>query len=141
MRSRMRLVTLAVATALVAGWANAQTKHEFGVDVQLANAKPDGGDGVTSLGTPVDVRIGFAGSSALMWETRFSLLYSKPKDGSLFLFQPDLNALWHIGGATPIKGAYLTAGVGINYLSVDPGTPGSSSESSTRIGFNGGIGQ
>jgi len=89
-----------------------------------------------TIGTPVDVRIGWGGS-ALSWETRFGLSYIKPKDGSLFSFTPDLNALWRLGGAEANKGAYLTGGVGLRLTKFDDGT---TSTSDTRVGLNAGIG-
>ena len=136
MRAVTRLLGLMAASVLIAGVVQAQ-KHELGVDAMLQYGKPSGGDGVLLLGTPVDVRIGFGGGSALSWEMRFGLSYVKPKDGSLFSFTPDLNALWRMDGAEANKGMYLTGGIGINYTSIDDGN---SSDSDTRVGLNAGFG-
>src|SRR5512144_713510 len=64
--TRMRRLsgTLVAALALVPAMAAAQhsmenAKHELGVDLGVLYSKPKGSDGVFSIGTPVDVRIGF----------------------------------------------------------------------------------
>lgn len=135
MRVVTRLFVLVAAGALTAGAAQAQ-KHEFGVDAMLMYGKPSGGDGVLQLGTPVDVRMGW-GANKLSWETRFSLGYIKPKDGSSLFIAPDLNVLYKLAGAEANKGMYLTGGVGLNYTNDDNGT---TSVSDTRWSLNGGIG-
>ena len=132
------LVTPSLA---VAQMAHADAKHEFGVDLLVAYSKPDGGDGAVLIGTPVDLRVGFASKSKLMIEPRFTFDFNS-KGGidtttfeatSAFIFTPGLNFLVALGPGGHRSGAYFT--VGAAYDIADFGDI-----SASQFSINGGVG-
>jgi hypothetical protein len=135
--------TLAAALTLVPALAVAQhsmenPKHEVGVDVGLVYSKPSGGDGVFSIGTPVDVRIGFVSGGKLEVEPRFTFNYASGSGSNAYSFTPDINLLFGLSADGNKKGPYLTAGAGVNLAHVKiSGLPG---QSASQFNFNGGIG-
>jgi len=143
MRITMAFVGVAAATALLAAHLGAQRAptKEFGVDVALTSTGVDGRDSrITSLGTPVDLRIGFLNASRVMFESRFSLDYIGDNSNSLLSASPSLNVLFRLGqgrGHTRQIGGYLTAGVLMDFQRTS--TP-ITTESGTQFGVSAGAG-
>jgi hypothetical protein len=146
----MRKVTVTVlaAVALVAlpHMAAAQrraagggggAKNEFGVDVGAAFGHIGSGCavdcGTFEMGTPVDLRVGFIGKSFNV-EPRVAFSYVSQGGGHIMTFSPDVNFLKPMGQSTSRKGLYLTAGLGLNMISIS----GASSEN--QFSLNGGVG-
>jgi hypothetical protein len=129
---RTTLVTvLMLAPALAAAQRAMAAKHEFGVDAAFVYSKPSGGNGITSFGTPVDVRVGFVPTKGnLMFEPRVSITFKSTTGASAHDVSLDVNALY---GKNHKKGMYYTAGAGIDLVGVT-GTSGS------ILSLNGGIG-
>lgn len=132
------LVTPSLA---VAQMAHAGAKHEFGIDLRIAYSKPDGGDGAVLIGTPVDLRVGFASKGKLMVEPRFTFDFNS-KGGidtttgaatSAFIFTPGVNVLIAMGTGGHQSGMYVT--VGAAYDIADFGDI-----SFSNFSVNGGIG-
>ena len=138
--------TLIAALALVPAIAAAQhsmenPKHELGVDLGVLYSKPKGGDGVFSIGTPVDVRIGFVTGGKLEVEPRFTFNYASGGGDNAYVFTPDINLLFGLGADGNHKGPYLTAGAGVDLTHAKVSTVlGSVSTSTSQFNFNGGIG-
>ncbi len=135
MLRQSRVLITAGALALVTVPAVAQkamaAKHEFGVDAAFVYSKPSGGNGITQLGTPVDVRIGFVPKKGnLMFEPRVSLAFQSTSGASAHDLNLDVNVLY---AKNQRKGMYWTGGAGIDLVGVT-GTSGS------IISLNGGIG-
>ncbi|HEV8265799.1 MAG TPA: outer membrane beta-barrel protein [Gemmatimonadales bacterium] len=132
------LVTPSLA---VAQMAHAGAKHEFGVDLGIAYSKPDGGDGMVLIGTPVDLRVGFVSQGKVMFEPRFTFSFNS-KGGidtttfeatSAYTFTPGVNVLIAMGTGGHRAGMYVT--VGAAYDIVDLGD-----FSASQFSINGGIG-
>lgn len=138
--------TLVAALALVPAMAAAQhsmenAKHELGVDLGVLYSKPKGSDGIFSIGTPVDVRVGFVSGSRLEVEPRFTFNYASGGGDNAYVFTPDVNLLFGLSANGNRKGPYLTAGAGVDLAHVKVSTPlGSVSSSTSQFNFNGGIG-
>jgi hypothetical protein len=145
MRKRSGLIVLLAAALMpslaVAQMAHSGAKHEFGVDLGIAYAKPDGGDGHVLIGTPVDLRVGFVGAGKVMFEPRFTFAFDS-KGGidtttfeatSSFIFTPGLNVLIAMSPGSHQKGMYVT--VGAAYDIADFGDI-----SASQFSINGGVG-
>jgi outer membrane protein with beta-barrel domain len=133
---------LVAALALVPAMAAAQhsmenPKHELGVDLGIMYSKPKGGDGVFSIGTPVDVRIGFVSGGKLEVEPRFTFNYASGGGDNAYVFTPDINLLFGLSADGNRKGPYFTAGAGVDLTHV---SIGGVSASTSQFNFNGGIG-
>jgi hypothetical protein len=100
-------------------------------------SKPKGGDGTFSIGTPVDVRIGFASGGKIMVEPRFTFNFASGGGNNAYSFTPDINVLFALGGDHK-KGGYFTVGAGVNLDHVK--ISGLGSASTSQFGFNGGFG-
>jgi hypothetical protein len=137
----MVLATIALslpATALAQRRTTATSsmgaKHEFGVDIGLAYAKPSGGDGGIEIATPLDVRVGIVSNGELMWEPRVTLnLSSVGGGGTVYTFAPGVNALYSTQPGRHRRGMYFTGGAGL--VLADFGVA-----SGTSFQFNGGVG-
>lgn len=125
-------LVLAPALAAAQHSMGAMPAHEVGVDLSMAYLKPSGGTGFFSLGTPVDVRLGFVMASGWTLEPRVILALQSGGGTTLHNFDLDLNALFPVGG-TYRKGMYLTVGAGADFV-------GGGGTSGTLAQFNGGIG-
>ncbi len=111
-------------------------KHEFGVDLSAAYSH----ESFTAasfnhflIATPVDVRVGFASKSNIMFEPRVAVLFDSKEpvtNQSAYVLTPDVNVIY---GKDHKKGMYFTAGVGLDLLHAG-GT------SATQFGLNGGVG-
>jgi len=113
-------------------------KHELGVDLGLVYSKPKGGVGVFSIGTPVDVRIGFATSGRMQIEPRFTFNYASGGGNKAYAFTPDVNLLFGLSADNNKKGPYVTVGAGVNLTHREIG--GTGGISTSQFNFNGGIG-
>ena len=124
------LVASLVGIPAVAAAQHGDAKHEFGVDLGIVYTKESNVDGIFSIGTPVDVRVGFVSSGSMMFEPRFSLLFLSQSGNSGTLADLGVNVLF---GKDQRAGMYFTAG-GSMLLASGGG--------STATGFsvNGGIG-
>lgn len=144
MRQSLGNVGIALALMGIPAVAAAQhsmdnPKHELGVDLGVQYSKescPTGltCDGVFSIGTPVDVRIGFVSSGKLEVEPRFTFNYISSGGSSLYIFTPDINLLVGMSSGNNKKGPYFTVGAGVNLAHA------SGSGSATQFNVNGGIG-
>ena len=142
MHRLIQRISLAAALTLVPAIAAAQhgmenPKHELGVDLGVVYSKPSGGDGVISIGTPVDLRIGFVSSGKVEVEPRFSFLFASGGGSSAWVFTPDINLLFGMSANNNKQGPYLTVGAGVNLAHASSGGVGSSA---SQFNFNGGIG-
>lgn len=127
----------AAGSALSAQNAKSAAKHEFGADISFAYQKPSGGDGVFTIGTPVDLRVGFIAGDKLVVEPRLSFLFASGSGATAFAFTPlDLNLLWALGESNQ-QGPYFTVGGGMNYAHF---SSGGNSASTSQFSVNGGIG-
>ncbi|HEX4560644.1 MAG TPA: hypothetical protein VH113_02330 [Gemmatimonadales bacterium] len=121
----------------------AMPAHEFGADLTLYyGSYSASGTSVSHfvIGTPVDLRLGFVTSKTLVVEPRLLLSYDSKSfltgyTNSVLTLNPDLNFLFNVGGGDYKHGLYLTAGAGVNLLSV-----GGGGGSVTQLALNGGIG-
>jgi hypothetical protein len=111
-------------------------KHEFGVDLGLAYAKPSGGDGGIEIGTPVDVRFGIVSRGELMWEPRLNFQLSSVGGETQYIITPDVNVLYATSPGRHRNGMYFTGGAGLVLIDVGAGP----ASSGTAFQFNGGIG-
>jgi hypothetical protein len=136
LRAALALVTVPSIAAAQHSMDN--PKHEFGVDLGVVYSKPKGGDGVFSIGTPVDVRIGFVSSGKMEIEPRFTFNYASGSGNNAYIFTPDINLLFGLSADNNKKGPYVTVGAGVDltHLKVS-GLPGTST---SQFNFNGGIG-
>lgn len=136
MRKLIGRTTLVAALMAAPAVAAAQqhymaAKHEFGVDVAFIYSKPSGGNGITSFGTPVDVRIGFVPKKGnLMFEPRVALAFQSTSGASAHDINLDVNVLY---AKNHRKGMYWTGGAGIDLVGV-------TGNSGSIISLNGGIG-
>lgn len=135
-------VTLVLAPSIAAAQHDMtmghEMKHELGVDLGVLYSKPSGGDGVFSIGTPVDVRIGFVSSGKLEIEPRFTFNYASGGGNNAYTFTPDVNLLFGLSPNNNRKGPYVTVGAGVDLAHLKVGGLGSTSTS--QFNFNGGIG-
>jgi len=124
------LVVVAVVALLgTPSMLTAQT--EWGVDIGIGYAKPSGGDGVFVIGTPVDVRVGFAASPSLNIEPRVSFNLVTGSGNTLYVLDAGVNALFAMGSQANNNNRYFT--VGANMVTIgDNGGSG--------FGVNAGIG-
>ena len=135
-------ISLAAALTFVPAIAAAQhsmenPSHEFGADIAFAYEKfGSGGGHLFAIATPVDLRIGFLTGQKLVVEPRITFTYLSGGGSTLYSFAPDLNFL--IAFQDNKKGAYLTAGAGIDLL--HGSSSGGGSNTVSQISFNGGIG-
>lgn len=120
-------------------------KHEFGVDLAAFYSHTGSGCstncGTFNVGTPVDVRIGFATSGPLSFEPRFTLAYITGGGGHLLSFNPDINILYRLGpgsGQHNLMGAYVTGGIALAVASA--AVSGSPSSTATQFSVNAGVG-
>ena len=135
-RIALTLVLLGVPTVAAAQEVGHEAKHEFGVDLSFAYLKAGGGgDGIFSISTPVDLRVGFIVGDKLVVEPRFSFNLLSGGGGSVYTFTPDLNFLLAFQGNK--EGPYVTAGAGVDIFHLG-GSGGSAT--ATQFNFNGGIG-
>jgi hypothetical protein len=128
--------TAAFAQRAGGGMADAP-QHEFGVDVALAYSSVSGGNGVFSLATPVDVRVGFVSATKLSWEGRLGLAFTSTSGSTAYSLSPDVNVLYELGagtGAHSMMGPYLTGGLGLGIISFG------SSNSGVNFTVNAGVG-
>ncbi|HZH41102.1 MAG TPA: hypothetical protein VFD85_08835 [Gemmatimonadales bacterium] len=134
---------LAPALAAAQHSMGAMPAHEFGADLTLYYGNLSLG-GVSqshfAIGTPVDLRLGFVTSKTLVVEPRLLLSYDSKSfltgyTNSVLTLNPDLNFLFNVGAGDYKHGMYLTAGAGLNLLSV-----GGGGGSVTQFALNGGIG-
>jgi hypothetical protein len=143
MRAVRQLIGITAAGMLFAGALEAQTpRHEFGIDLGIASAKPDDGERALVIGTPIDVRVGFVTASPWMLETRFSFEYIGVDEGSALSFVPGVNLLWRLGPGTGLAnqmGPYVTVGGSAEYSRFSSDAA-DDSESATQFGLNVGIG-
>ena len=145
MRRLLAVAALASGCAIVpaAGWAQgaggrATPHHEFGVDLAMVYQSPSGGSGVFRIMTPVDVRLGFVSTGKVSLEPRLVLNFASGAGSTAYNIGPDLNLLWKLGaGSGPhrLMGPYLTAGAGVNIISL-----GSGSTSGATVTLNAGLG-
>ena len=132
---------LVAALALVPAMAAAQhsmenPKHELGVDLGVMYSKPKGGDGVFSIGTPVDVRIGFVSGGKLEIEPRFAFNYASGGGDNAYVFTPDINLLFGLGAEGNKRGPFVTVGAGVDLTHVKVSTAlGSVSTSGSSTTF------
>ncbi|HXY69095.1 MAG TPA: hypothetical protein VEH62_06570 [Gemmatimonadales bacterium] len=130
-----------LAAAPAAGFAQGMSgmpHHELGVDLALVYQSPSGGTGVFRVMTPVDVRLGFVSSGNLSFEPRFVLTFASSSGTTVYNIGPDLNLLWKLGsghGPHNLMGPYLTAGAGVNVISL-----GTGSTSGATFTVNAGLG-
>jgi len=109
------ILLLAVPAALsaqrnMAGGA----RHELGVDVGIAYAKPDGVDGGIEIKTPLDVRYGIVPRSGnMMWEPRASLEFNSVGGNTSYLFVPGVNVLFSNTPGGHRRGMYFTGGAAL----------------------------
>jgi len=135
---------LTLAPSIAAAQHNMENpKHELGVDLAVVYSKescPAGVtcDGVFSIGTPVDVRIGFVSSGKLEVEPRFSFLYATGGGDNFYTFTPDINLLFGLSADNNKKGPYFTVGAGVDLTHVS--ISGQGSNSTSQFNFNGGFG-
>jgi|SRR5881394_363766 len=109
-------------------------KHEFGVDVGVGYAKFSGASGGIVIGTPLDVRVGLVkAGKKMMWEPRFTLGLSSVGGGTVYDFEPGVNALFANSPGGHRNGMYYTGGAGLVFVDNGP-------NSGTGFAFNGGIG-
>jgi hypothetical protein len=115
-----------------------EAKHELGVDLGIGYTKPSGGSGVFSIGTPVDLRIGFVSSGSLEVEPRFTFNFASGGGNNAYSFTPDVNLLFGLGADKNKKGPYVTVGAGVdlNHIKIS----GLGSTSTSQFNFNGGVG-
>jgi hypothetical protein len=125
-----KLIGTALLVAGVLLTPSLAVAQEFGVDVGVVYSKPSGLDGSFLIGTPVDVRVGFASSGQMMFEPRFSLLFLSGSGSTLTLADLGLNVLF---GSNHRSGMYLTAGGAMTFAS-------GGGNSATGFSVNGGIG-
>jgi hypothetical protein len=133
---------LAPALAAAQHSMGAMPAHEVGVDLTLYYGNYSLAGASQShfvIGTPVDVRLGFVTSNTMVVEPRIAFSYDSKAlaaaGNSVLAISPDLNFLFNLGSGTYKKGMYLTAGAGLNLLSVGGGVG-----SVTQFSLNGGIG-
>jgi hypothetical protein len=127
----LTLVLLGLPTVAAAQQEMGEAKHEFGVDLSFAYLKPSGGgDGLFSISTPVDLRVGFIVGDKLVVEPRFRFNLLSGGGSSVYTFTPDLNFLMAFQGNK--EGPYVTAGAGVDIIHAG--------ETVTQFNFNGGIG-
>lgn len=107
-------------------------KYEFGVDLGFVYHSPDVGDSYFTIGTPVDVRVGFISGEKLTFEPRVQFSYISDVGGDAF-YTSDLGLNVTYGMQGNRNGLYLTAGA--NAILV-----GALGETASTFGFNGGIG-
>ena len=144
MRLLKRLVMLAGVVTLASSTLDAQgaPKLEFGVDLRVMSSKLDvpQAERVFSIGTPVDVRIGFVRSQPLMLETRFTFTHNGSCDASFTSFAPSLNVHGRLGDGAGLHNQmapYLTAGLLMQMLRA---SNDNDSNSQTRYGLTAGAG-
>ena len=113
-------------------------KHELGVDLGIVYSKPSGNDGIISIGTPVDLRIGFVSSGSLEVEPRFTFNFASGGGNNAYSFTPDINLLFGLGADKNKKGPYVTVGAGVDLAHIK--LSGLGSTSTSQFNFNGGIG-
>lgn len=136
-------LSVAPAMAVAQHSMGAMPAHEFGADltVYYGNYSLTGFPSQSHfvIATPVDLRLGFVTSKTLVVEPRLAFSYDSKSlnagGNSLLLLAPDLNFLFNMGSGTYKQGMYLTAGAGLNMLSV-----GGGGGSVTQFALNGGIG-
>lgn len=112
-----RSTTLALTALLVPSALFAQTRprHEFGVDAGIAIVKPEDGDAVFVLGTPVDVRVGFLSQGEFTLEPRFTFNLAAGGGSTALDFSPTLNVLYQPGKRALVqRGMYVTGGLGLD---------------------------
>lgn len=126
-----------IATAQRHASSGAAPKNEFGVDIGAAFGHTGGSCaancGTFDMGTPVDLRVGFIGKSFNV-EPRVAFSYVSQGGGHIMTFSPDVNFLKPMGQSTAHKGLYLTAGLGLNSVSI------SGASSDNQFSLNGGVG-
>ena len=128
---------LAPAVAVAQHDMGGMPPHEVGVDLGIAYLSPSGGNSIFSIGTPVDVRLGFVMHSGWSFEPRVIFQYLSSSGNSIHNIDLDANALFPVGsGSTYRKGMYLTAGGGLDFTN----TAGITGRSGTLLQINGGIG-
>lgn len=121
-----------------------QVHHELGIDLGLAYNHLGSLNGIScssdcgtfSMGTPVDVRVGFASTGATSFEPRFTFNYVSHAGSHILRFDPDANVLFGLAGSAR-SGPYVTVGAGIDIISAGGG---GSSETATQVSLNGGVG-
>lgn len=111
-------------------------RHELGVDVGFTHVKPSGGSGAFVIGTPLDVRLGFPTSGRMQVEPRFAFTYVSGGGDNAYVFTPDVNLLFAMGG-NERHGPYLTAGAGV---ALDHAKISGVSTSASQFSINGGVG-
>ena len=133
---------LAPALAVAQHGGMAMPDHEFGADLTVYYGNYSLAGASQShfvIGTPVDLRLGFVSSKTLVIEPRIGISYDSKAlaagSNSLLVLAPDLNFLFNMGSGTYRQGMYLTAGAGLNVLSV-----GGGGGSVTQLALNGGVG-
>jgi hypothetical protein len=138
-RATLVLAALVVVPALAV--AQQVPKHEFGVDLAAVYSIPScsGCSGhVFTLGTPVDVRVGFLARGPLSFEVRFSgALSSASGGGSSFTaisLGPGLNLLYRLSGKSERENVYFTAGGQLEYSKL------TGSDASTDFTLDAGLG-
>lgn len=139
MRKLMSGVALATLLGTIPALAEAQrqaasaARHEWGADVGVGYAKPDGVDGGIFITTPLDVRLGFVGRSNMMWEGRLGFDFSTVGGNTAYELRPSVNVLFANSPGRHRRGMYFTGGVGL--VLADDGA-----NSGTAFGFNAGVG-
>jgi hypothetical protein len=141
MRKVLSSIALVAVLVSVPALASAQrraaamggAKHEFGIDLGIAYVKPDATDGGIVIGTPVDVRVGLVSSKKMMWEPRFSLLFSSVGGNTVYEFNPGVNVLFANSPGGNRSGMYFTVGGGLAFGDLGGG-------SGTAFSANGGVG-
>lgn len=113
--------------------AASSAKHELGVDLGIAYAKPSGVSGGIEIKTPIDVRFGIVSGSKMMWEPRASLDFSSVGGNTTYLFVPGVNLLFANSPGMHRRGMYFTGGAALVLGDAGGG-------SGTAFQLNGGIG-
>jgi hypothetical protein len=88
-------------------------KHEFGVDIGVAYTKPENVSGGITIGTPLDVRVGFMSRTKVMWEPHVTLNFSTVGGSTTYLFTPGVNVLYSMTPGGHRNGMFLTGGAGL----------------------------
>lgn len=130
------LLTAPAVAAAQHDMASHEAKHELGADIagmyqRFSLAGSSSND--VLIGTPVDLRIGFASGAKATIEPRIVFAFhskGNSNGGAAYEFDPTLNLTW--GFNSNKQGGYLTVG-GALRMAHDTSTL-------TQFGFNGGVG-
>lgn len=137
--SALVVAALVAVPAVAAAQGQSAARQEFGVDLAFTYVSPDQLDGFFTVGTPVDLRVGFLSGPKMTIEPRVSLFYTSDITGGGggdggYDFGLGLNLTYGMSPGGNRSGLYLTGGASVELVDFGGGTSGS------IIGFNAGIG-